>query len=198
MARYICLYPDARHSPIHDCESTFWLLVWSIAFAAIVNAENNLRLHGELKESIIKYLQPDPWTLKKSAECKKHLLLVFDKGDPDDIPAPFRPFIPLLKDLAILVHHYNNMSTTNHALGVSFSPDEVRYCIFAYIRVLVKNPIAETSWEYLMPPTERDAAPVVQDLRASDQAAIVQIAGPPPAEQPPLLPLVDRSTQAEI
>jgi hypothetical protein len=148
MAIYICENANACHSPVHDCESVFWLIIWVVAFVAHDSTENEL-LKGELKRKVINRLRPTDWSLEASADSKRELLRLFLYGQEWEFPIPFRPFLPVLKPMAELVQYYNNLSKKRHKRSLTFMMEEVRSCISKYIKVVENNPLAREDWEYI-------------------------------------------------
>jgi hypothetical protein len=124
MAIFICLVANARHSPVHDCESTLWLTVWVIAFITKDRTRNEV-LRAEVLE-VISLLRPTDWTLEASGRGKKFLLWQFLDGE---VPILFRPFLPILKDMAKLVKEYNNLSLGKHEAGETYTKQAIRACI---------------------------------------------------------------------
>jgi hypothetical protein len=155
MARYLCEREDARHSPVQDCESTFWLLIWSLAFIALKHSGDEW-VKTTIKNDIIKPLRPEPWTLQQSAIGKKTLLAYLRNSWPSDLPAPFLPFVPLLKEMANLVTEYHDRSETIHKALKSFTPDNIRNCILRYLKLIYNNPIAVTDWGYIKEGEEKE------------------------------------------
>jgi hypothetical protein len=148
MAIYICDNADACHSPVHDCESVFWLIIWVVAFVAHDSTENE-SLKGELKRKVINRLRPTDWSLEASADSKRDLLCLFLYGWESNIPVPFRPFLPVLKPMAELVRLYNKISESYHADGRTFTMEEARVCIAQYVKVVENNPIEHADWSFI-------------------------------------------------
>jgi hypothetical protein len=148
MAKYLCENEDAYHSAVHDCESTFWLIPWTIAFIAYEYTDDK-ELQAELENMIIKPLRPDNWTLKESAIGKTNLLILLRKGTLSDLPQPFHPFIPLLNKLAELVSTYHQASIKLHESNSTFTTQEAEGCIMEYLNALKKHPVDLTDWSFI-------------------------------------------------
>jgi hypothetical protein len=148
MAIYICENANACHSPVHDCESVFWLIIWVITFVAH-DSTKNPALEANLKENFINGLRPEDWTLAKSAKAKRDLLRLFLHGRESEFPMPFRPFLPVLKPMAELVGEYNDLSISYQADGKTFTMEEARACISRYIVVVENNPIEHVDWSFI-------------------------------------------------
>jgi hypothetical protein len=151
MAKYLCENEGAYHSAVHDCESTFWLIPWTIAFIAYEYTDDK-ELQAELENMIIKPLRPDDWTLTDSAIGKDSLLqrfLLGILGRKDSLPEPFHPFIPLLKNLAELVTTYHASSVDLLKHNTTFTRKQEEGCILEYLNALRKHPVDLTDWGYI-------------------------------------------------
>lgn len=167
MAIYLCENEEAYHSAVHDCESTFWLIPWTIAFIAYEYTDDE-ELQAEVEKTIIKPLRPDGWTLKESAAGKDSLLQRFRLASADSLPAPFHPFIPLLKKLAELVSTYHRASINLHKRPATFTPEQAEGCIMEYIAALDEHPVNLTDWSYIKKKDAVEEEPIPKGRRRSD------------------------------
>jgi hypothetical protein len=142
---FICRNVEARHSPVHDCESTFWLTIWVIAFIA-KKVTKNEALKAELVTPI-RLLRPTKWNFESSADGKRSLVGTILSGDPWALPSPFHPFIPLLKQMAQEVKKNDNLS--NSRKDYTFTKEQIRNCIAHYMAAIDNNPLTQDDWTYI-------------------------------------------------
>jgi hypothetical protein len=172
MARYLCEYADARHSPVQDCESTFWLLVWAIAFIALENTDD-AEIKKSIENDIIGRLRPKEWTLTQSAIEKKVLLAYFRAPRLGDLPAPFHPFVSLLKEMAKAVSDYHQDSENNHKASKTFTSNDIRSCIKRYLEAIRNNPVAATSWDYIKKDEEEKRKKAIMVVVYKEEKVVV-------------------------
>ena len=149
MGMYICRHTKPRHSPVHDCESTFWLVVWVICFITF-----RIKKVKGVKEDIviwfIKAMRPVSWKVEESAAGKRALLaILIGPGVKKAMPVAFHPFIPVLRELGRFVLAYHEKSEEYHELERTFTQNQAEVCLESYIKVIEENMPKETSWDYI-------------------------------------------------
>ena len=149
MAMYICKHPIPRHSPVHDCESTFWLIIWVVCFVTLKTTKDK-RVKEEIIRRFINAMRPVSWKVEESAAGKRALLaILIGPGVKKAMPVAFHPFIPVLRELGRFVLAYHEKSEEYHELGRTFTQNQAEVCLESYIKVIEENMPKETSWDYI-------------------------------------------------
>ena len=143
---------DVRHCPIHDLESTIYLIFWVGAYI-VKRKTYKRRLHTKMLILIIKHLRSDSSNLRVCAMYKKILLDVWSfspvgvaKGR---LFGAFAPFAEILCELAKLERKWDGKSLEHKDNSTMFTHYEIEQAFKDYLEVYDKYLPAEESWDYL-------------------------------------------------